>query len=60
MSLQLRQYCVFAKIIFLKTQEIANVNNCATLLAKNNYLWFKATGRFFRFLSRRYFCLPSL
>ena len=52
MSLQLSQYCVFAKIILLITQEIANVNNCATLLTKNNYLWFKAKGRFFRLLSR--------
>ena len=35
MSLELNQYCVFAKIILLITQEIANVNNDATLLAKN-------------------------
>ena len=47
MSLQLSQYCVFAKIILLITQEIANVNNCATLLAKNNaFVGPKAKGRF--------------
>ena len=60
MSLELNQYCVFAQIVLLITQEIANVNNDAILLAKNNYLWFKANGRFFRLLSRRYFCLQSL
>ena len=35
MSLELNQYCVFAKIVLLMTQEIANVNNDVTLLTKN-------------------------
>ena len=49
MSLEINQYCVFAKIILLITQEITNVNNNATLLAKNNYLWFKAKDRLLDF-----------
>ena len=35
MSLELDQYYVFTKIVLLITQEIANVNNDVTLLAKN-------------------------
>ena len=35
MSRELNQYCVFVKIVLLITQEIANVNNDVTLLAKN-------------------------